>query len=741
MRSCISGKLPVPYKEILVIVKQNTKELRQSNVNLTKSIFEMLSNICEIVYSLALPLEGWVCKIIVPVVVEKIADRKLADIPSSILLKICELALPDMIIPLAIKKISEIKSPLYREAFLKWTLNFFIEFGAHTLSSGVQEIVNWCLKVSLLSIYAPLMGILTFTSFQECENNNSNIRKASYEIISEMYSQLGPLIQAIAISSDTKVKSQLELTFKSSSYDPKSSSKERSRNCLVNKKSFGNESNSIESTPLSIQIPKLHMSTELTRDCLTNMGTKDGKNSWKIRKSAMDEVEAALSKSNGMISTAKKEMNYVMSVAKALRERLGDSQSNLKPIAASLLGKLLSSVDGPSQSRLGKLVFPMLLSGALSDNRKPMRDTCVVALEKATTKLAIHNGGTNSQSMEVMMTALPSCLKDSQYKAVGIPEVLNIFTQKSKHLPKLNNMKSAKAMELEEDFVKHAVFCLTSSKKETRSNAERLLDSCLSEHVISFKSIERSAKGMPQAQQRSINGALEKLSIHRCDLQQRSDRQKEPNVKTEQKDWPVNNKGTPKKKSVGSSSTTSRSRVATAKMPDITEETVCNDEDLDSKRTSVFLLCSNSSRKVDHWPDYPEVPTNVSLLNYLKKLWSPALCPSSQIALFPLNGILRQDDAIDGIATLERSLDDESDSIADSLQDHLELVCAWLSFILCCRENTVGLQALLSFVHKLFCYLMMSDIRLGESDIPRLVPHLLEKGSIAKVRVCNSCVS
>ena len=152
MRSCIDGKLSVPYKEILVIVKQNTKELRQSNVNLTKSIFEMLSNICEIVYSLALPLEVWLCKIIVPVVVEKIADRKLADIPSSILLKICELALPDKIIPLAIKKISEIKSPLYHEAFLKWILKFFSEFGAHALSSGVQEIANWCLKVSLLSI-------------------------------------------------------------------------------------------------------------------------------------------------------------------------------------------------------------------------------------------------------------------------------------------------------------------------------------------------------------------------------------------------------------------------------------------------------------------------------------------------------------------------------------------------------------------------------------------------------------
>lgn len=538
------------------------------------------------------------------------------------------------------------------------------------------------------------------------------------------------------------MKSQLELTFKSSSYDPNSSSKERSRSCLVNKKSFGNESSSIESTHLSIQIPRLHLSTELTKDCLTNIGTKDGKNSWKIRKSAMDEVETALSKSNGMISTAKKEMNYVISVAKALRERLGDSQSNLKPVAASLLGKLLSSVDGPSQSRLGKLVFPMLLSGALSDNRKPMRDTCIIALENATTKLAIHNGGTNSQSMEVMMNVLPSCLKDSQYKAVGTPEVLNIFIHKSKHLPKLKHMKSAKAMEIEEDFAKHVVFCLTSSKKETRSNAERLLDSCLSEHVISFKSVERSVKGMPQAQQRSINGAFEKLSIHRSDLQQRSDRQKELVVKTEQKDWPVNDKGTPKKKSVNSSSTTSRSRVATAKMQHISEKTVCNDEDLDSKRrTTIFLLCSNTSLKVDHWPDYPEVPTNVSLLNHLKKPWSPALSPSSQITLFPPNGILRQDDAIDGIATLERFLDDESDSIADTLQGHLELVCAWLSFVLCCRENTVGLQTLLSFVHKLFSYLMMHDIRLGESDIPRLVPQLLEKGSIAKVRVNYACVS
>ena len=143
-------------------------------------------------------------------------------------------------------------------------------------------------------------------------------------------------------------------------------------------------------------------------------GSKDGKNAWKLRKEAMDDVEAALARCNGLIST--EPLKPLVDLLRALRERLSDSQSNLKPVAARIIGSIVGSVDKVSQAKLGKIVFAPLVSAVMNDNRKPMRDASMEALRAGTTASSIEGGEPNSLALESLVIAVVGELSESEYK-------------------------------------------------------------------------------------------------------------------------------------------------------------------------------------------------------------------------------------------------------------------------------------------------------------------------------------
>jgi cytoskeleton-associated protein 5 len=143
-------------------------------------------------------------------------------------------------------------------------------------------------------------------------------------------------------------------------------------------------------------------------------GSKEGKNAWKLRKEAMDAVETALARCNGLIST--ESLKPLVDLLRAMRERLSDSQSNLKPVAARIIGSILRSVDKVSQAKLGKIVFAPLVSAVLNDNRKPMRDESMEALRAGTTASSIEGGEPNSSALESLMVAVVGELSESEYK-------------------------------------------------------------------------------------------------------------------------------------------------------------------------------------------------------------------------------------------------------------------------------------------------------------------------------------
>lgn len=135
-----------------------------------------------------------------------------------------------------------------------------------------------------------------------------------------------------------------------------------------------------------------------------------------MRKEAMEEISSALEKCSGLLLCDAVCVKTLVELLRALRDRLNDSQSNLKPIAANIIGSILARVDSVTQAKLGKIAFLPLINSAMSDNKKPMREACLAALTLGTEKSEFEGGGVNSQSMISFINPFVVALGESEYK-------------------------------------------------------------------------------------------------------------------------------------------------------------------------------------------------------------------------------------------------------------------------------------------------------------------------------------
>ncbi len=259
-------------------------------------------------------------------------------------------------------------------------------------------------------------------------------------VIGEIHSQSGPIFQAIALSlcTDAAFKANLEATFADHPFDASSSTAERPQRCVVLESSNAGIATASDTTSSTFEIPNDDLVSMLPSDwhskivsllqCLSTccessrlircvcckQGAKEGKTAWKTRKEAMDDLEKAINSCNGLLETSN--LKPIIDLLRALRERLSDSQSNLKPIAAKLIGSILSKTDKNAQANLGKVIFPAIVNSALNDIKKPMRDASLAAVRSGTTLNGLEGGGPNGPALGVFLAALVSGLDGSEFK-------------------------------------------------------------------------------------------------------------------------------------------------------------------------------------------------------------------------------------------------------------------------------------------------------------------------------------
>lgn len=712
---------------LMVAVKEHTRGFRETNVNVIKAVLHFFVSVCDLHYRCNAPLTSSSMVDIVAVSVEKIADRKLSGLSKVLLTNACLVSLPLAVVKAMAAKVEKVKSPLPHEECQRWFTSFCNDFGATSLGNGVKDVVDWLLK--------------------EASSSNVKVRKATFNSIGRLHVELGPIFKALLLSQcQDSMRDQLEKTMNSNPHDLSFASADWPKVSIVGRASGSGEprgdGEQTGDMDLGLEIPRMDLFASIPADCLARMASKESKTAWKLRKQAIDEVDAALKKCSALIDTSPQRSKQLGELTRTLRDRLSDSQGNLKPLSARVIGTLLSLTDRNAQVKLGKLVYGPLINGAISDIKKPMREAALEALRSSTRVSSIEGGGLNKDALEGFVNAMASELNDTAIKGIGLPDLLDIAIEFADQLPNLDELVVGRGQSLAEKASSSFVKCLTSSKSDTRSKGEALLTICAKNGVLSMERIKGATERMKPAQQRSVGPILakiakslpsrEKETVHDNDIDMAV---KEP---VGQSGKP-SSRGTPKKPETQNHSSL---RVAKERKQHSTDGSQNSRAPKSEDPVHPLIPTSGpagpdklrSALRLMTWPEYPEEPLGSELLNQLKRAWGPILPHSSVVLFFPQAGIRKQDDGKGGCELITKAILTERAGEGVAIEEQLELIFRWMAMVLCSKEHTVGLQALLTSISDLFVYLHDIKYELSDSESLLLIPFVLEKASLAKGR-------
>lgn len=596
-----------------------------------------------------------------------------------------------------------------------------------------ELILCYCVSSCVSSLLC-IVSHLLVDAFKECENKQIKIKSCAAGVIGELYAQIGPMLEAFVKSKDPPptTMSLVNKAIADNTYDPNSQNVARKRRCLValaSDEASGGNGQSTSSSGLSV--PSTDLVASLKDDILDRITTTDGKTSWKLRKEAMEQVMQTANKCSGLLATDSKASASASVTLKqlvvALRSRLNDSQSNLKPLAATVLGCILSHIDGSSQAKLGKALFPSLANGAMVDMKKTMRDACISALTAGTTRAEVDGGCPNAQAIEIFIVSLSSELSEAALKSTGLSDVLAFL---NRTLVSMFDKDNAEPISSTTELAAIIVKSLLSKKSDIRSEAEKLHKMCSESNVIPSETLDNEIKRLLPAQQRTVRSVIPKLSA-----------QEKEYVDTFKKDKPSH----PPRQSVQARLSTQQQSVRrelpkpTPQSPQLCKESnqvgdVEHGDPLALSRSKPNLKMQRLAvlGKGDYWPEYPKGPTSDATLHALCKSWS-ALIPSSSIELlFPKGGLKTMEDAVAGCEVITKSIGHSRNANDTSIIEQLDLVFKWAAFAMATRDHTVGLRSLLDTIEMLFGRLGELSYTMNDAEALILLPLFLEKAAMVK---------
>lgn len=308
-------------------------------------------------------------------------------------------------------------------------------------------------------------------------------------------------------------------------------------------------------------------------------------------------------------------------------------------------------------------------------------------------------------------------------------------------------MTTTKSRTILANFARILVGCLSSSKSETRAAAESLLQKCVHSSVICEKDLSRALSTLLPAEQRKVKPTISAIvgSVQK-DMSQPETRRSRSSTPSGLHAPVTRNVQSSSSSRIRSSSASRSSRhsigVGRRDVDKISIDQLIKDSSFHPLKTLSPILISKRNRVMkqrDHIPEYPEEPTSKETTMTLKKSWS-TLIPSQSIEiLFPSSGIDKQDDSANGCALLSHSLSLSSrDHEPDIILEQLDLILRWFNIALCSRETTSGMESLLSFFSELITFVRDENYQFNDSECASVLPYLLEKSGVAKVRVVTS---
>lgn len=724
---------------LLQVIKGHTKGFKESNVNIMKAIFQLFLAICNYHYSTEKALMNWIVDDYVSIALQKISDKKLADLCNEVLTSVCTVAKPSLVLSKASVTIKGARAPAAHEEYMKWCRAFCDDFGVSAIGPALPEVV-----IVLLTDLA---------------SSNPKVRRETISTVKEFYRHLGPKFRALLLSSSKKPAERdgVEKCLESAEFDPSLTTKGPSKHTVASlseDKSRGGKGSSGD----FMALPKYDLFSALPDDCIEKMNSKDGKTSWKLRKEAIDAVDDAMGKCAGLVDSSP--AKQLIELIRALRDRLSDTQINLKPLAARAIGSVLGNVDPVAQAKLGKIVYAPLLCAAMNDIKKPMREASLASISKIIRAPEMEGNAVNRDALEGLVTALASEINETAVKSVGLSSVLQFLRSLVGNFPELDDFAASRGESLGEKYACVLIECLISSKAETRSESTSLVKEYVEKGVISSSTFQKASEKLKPAKQRTIKPLLENLTSltsgssekenQPSSVSQDQPREDESEIGSSQH-TPRVSSGRP---TPGFSRSQAQSRYTRGDPADRSTPGVLNAKANPSGKSQFEGKDDGGDGGTSHplisrvpirvpprpmiWPEFPEEPLGPAILGNLKKSWSTMLPQISTMKLFPATGVKKQDDAREGCELLSSAISFDRSRDGSVVIEQLDYVVKWICIILCSKEAPVGLQALLGLVQNLFVFLVDRKHELNDSECMVLIPFIIEKAANAKGRFRDS---
>jgi hypothetical protein len=299
-------------------------------------------------------------------------------------------------------------------------------------------------------------------------------------------------------------------------------------------------------------------------------------------------------------------------------------------------------------------------------------------------------------------------------------------------LPCLESVSTTRGTPIGEKYASILIECLTSSKSETRSAAVSLLDASIEKEIISLESVKKATDRLKPALQRSVGPIIAKMA-RKVPVATRNDTEMNGSTSLSVVGIPKVVKSMDGKQGPFANVTLTRDVEPKANEAVLSSPSSSSVIKPRHPLVSEFSKQILSSSRTIIWTEYPEEPHG-SLLENLRRVWSPLLPAATASAFFPNAGFRKQDDAKAGIDTLLRALSIDRREGTSHFVDQLAFVMKWIVFVLCCKESTVGLQDILALLKDIFIYLIEIQRELNDSEALETAPFLIDRLSGAKVR-------
>lgn len=288
---------------------------------------------------------------------ERIHESKHKAAVYACLTCISEAVGPQFVISQLHRRAAAHKNPKVLVEALGWIAETVTDFGLAAVN--VRTIIDW-MKTDLTS-------------------TNPLVKEKAMGVLGSCHAQLGPECVALLNGLKPAQMTALEEVFRVNPYSPTAPTKrvrkagppQPSPTAPGNRTAQAADEDGAEPMSMDDILPRVDVSSKLTPSLIASIGDSN----WKSRNAALDELENILNGAGNRIAG-----NVGNELFPALRGRLADTNRNLAAKTLLLVGKFASAM-GPSFDKAASRPMLVPALGALSDNKKQVRDAVLVMLD------------------------------------------------------------------------------------------------------------------------------------------------------------------------------------------------------------------------------------------------------------------------------------------------------------------------------------------------------------------------